>query len=149
MSSIHPRPHVDAALTIPLTDTLSVRVAGHFSHENAGYIKNVAGPIDNPFDGPTLPLPGAAYSQGPLNHDGAGRITVAWRPGDDFDATLKVLGSYHHDWGGATEEVFACGANSHPSTLNLLNPIAGCTRIRSVTAASITSFPTVRDLLRW
>jgi len=113
-------PALDAALTIPISDTLSVRVAGHFSHENTGYIKNVAGPIDNPFDG--LPLPGAAYSQGPLNHDGAGRITVAWRPGDDFDATLKVLGSYHHDWGGATEEVFACGANAHPSTLNLLNP---------------------------
>lgn len=114
-------PAIDAAMTIPLSDTLSVRVAGHFNHDNSGDIKNVAGPIANPFE-PGLPLPGAAYSQGPLNRDGAGRVTVAWRPNSDFDATLKVLGSYHHDWGGATEEVFTCGANSHPSTINLLNP---------------------------
>jgi len=114
-------PSVDAAMTIPLTDTLSIRVAGHYNHDNSGDIKNVAGPTANPFE-PTLPLPGAAYTQGPLNRDGAGRVTVAWRPNNDFDATLKVLGSYHHDWGGATEEVFTCGANSHPSTINLLNP---------------------------
>ena len=57
-----------------------------------------------------------------MNRDGAGRVTIAWRPTTNFDATLKVLGSYHHDVTGATEEVFTCGSNSHPSTVNLLNP---------------------------
>ncbi|HVW67964.1 MAG TPA: TonB-dependent receptor plug domain-containing protein, partial [Steroidobacteraceae bacterium] len=114
-------PSLDAAITIPLTDTLSVRFAGHYSHDNAGDVRNVAGPIANPFE-PSLPLPGAAYSEGPLNRDGAGRVTIAWRPTASFDATLKVLGSYHHDVTGATEEVFTCGANSHPSVVNLLNP---------------------------
>jgi outer membrane receptor protein involved in Fe transport len=114
-------PSFEGAVSIPLTDTLSIRFAGHYSHDNSGYIENRAQPIANPFE-PTLPLPGAAYSEGPLNRDGVGRVTLAWRPDANFDATLKVLGSYHHDWGGApTEEVTTCGAAAHPTTINLLD----------------------------
>ena len=37
-------PAMDAAITIPLTDTLSVRLAGHYSHDNSGDVRNVQGP---------------------------------------------------------------------------------------------------------
>jgi iron complex outermembrane receptor protein len=126
-------PSFDGAVSIPLTDSLSVRLAGHYSHDNSGYIENRAEPIANPFDGPTEPLPGAANSEGPLNRDGVGRVTVAWRPEGNFDATLKVLGSYHHDWNGSTAEITNCGANIHPTDVNpltgqaALDPFGDCT----------------------
>jgi outer membrane receptor protein involved in Fe transport len=113
-------PSIEAAVSVPVTDTLSIRVAGHYDHDNSGYIQNRAGPIANPFS-PALPLPGAAYSEGPLNRNYLGRITAVWRPTDNFDATLKVLESYHHDWGGNTEEVFHC-EGAHPTTISVLNP---------------------------
>jgi outer membrane receptor protein involved in Fe transport len=116
-------PSFEGAISIPLSDTLSVRIAGHYDHDNSGYIKNEARPIANPFE-PTLPLPGASYTDSPLNRNGVGRVTVAWRPDSSFDATLKVLGSYHHDDNGSTEEVFTCGANTHPAAISLLNPAA-------------------------
>jgi outer membrane receptor protein involved in Fe transport len=113
-------PSFDGAVSIPLTDTLSVRFAGHYSHDNSGYIENTARPTANPFDGPTEPLPGAANTEGPLDRDGIGRVTVAWRPEGNFDATLKVLGSYHHDWNSNTAENISCGANAHPTDVNPL-----------------------------
>jgi iron complex outermembrane recepter protein len=114
-------PSVEGAISIPLSDTLSMRIAAHYDNDNSGYNHNVAGPLANPFD-PSESLPGAAYSEGPLNRNGAARLTLAWRPDGRFDATFKLLGSYHHDNGGATEEVSSCGTNAHPTTINLLNP---------------------------
>jgi iron complex outermembrane receptor protein len=114
-------PSVEGAISIPLSDTLSMRIAAHYDHDNSGYIHNVAGPLANPFD-PSEPLPGAAYSEAPLNRNGAARLTLSWRPDGHFDATFKLLGSYHHDDDGATEEVASCGPASHPTTINLLNP---------------------------
>jgi len=113
-------PSLEGAVSIPITDTLSIRVAGHYDHDNSGYIENRAQPIANPFN-PPFPLPGAAYSEGPLNRDYLGRITAVWRPADNLDATLKVLESYHHDWGGNTEQVVHC-QGAHPTVVSELNP---------------------------
>jgi iron complex outermembrane receptor protein len=125
-------PSVEAAVSIPITDTFSIRLAGHYDHDNSGYIENRAQPIANPFN-PAFPLPGAAYSEGPLNRDYLGRITAVWKPADNLDATLKVLESYHHDWGGNTEEVVGC-QGAHPTDVSELNPalsaqdpFGGCT----------------------
>ena len=115
-------PMVEGAITLPLTDTLGVRLAGRYSNMTHGYIRNVAQPIANPFDVGTM-LPGAAYDRGPNAKSGAGRLTVKWEPSSNFDATLKLLYSNYRDRGGASgEEVFTCGANPHPTTINLLDP---------------------------
>jgi len=119
-------PSIESAISIPLTDALSIRIAGHYDHDNAGYVHNAAGPIANPFD-PAEPLPGAANSEEPLNRNGAARITVAYKPGGAFDATFKLLGGYHHDDGGQTEEVVSCGGAAHPTTINLLDPTQSAT----------------------
>lgn len=114
-------PSVDAAVSIPLTDTLSLRIAGHYDHDNSGYIMNRARPIADPFE-PAYSLPGATYPEGPLNRNGALRVTLAWKPSSRFNAIWKLLGSYHHDVFGATEEVVTCGGGAHPIDVSLLDP---------------------------
>ncbi|GAA0336782.1 TonB-dependent receptor [Sphingomonas oligophenolica] len=115
-------PVVEGAISVPLTDTLAMRIAGRYSNMTHGYIVNTARSIPDPFDAGNLTLPGAAYDRGPNSRTTAGRFTLKWKPSADFDATLKVLGSSYRDRGGALEEIFTCGANSRPTTYNLLNP---------------------------
>jgi iron complex outermembrane recepter protein len=119
-------PSVEGAISIPLTDTLSMRIAAHYDHDNSGYISNVARPIANPFE-PAYPLPGATYSEGPLNRNGAARLTLAWKPDSQFDATFKLLGSYHRDDDGSTGEITSCGGAAHPTTTSLLDPALSAT----------------------
>jgi iron complex outermembrane receptor protein len=117
-------PAVEGAISIPLSDTLSIRIAGRYSDQLRGYVVNNAQSIPDPFDPGDLTLPGALLRNGPEARTGISRFTVAWRPGDGFDATLKVLWSDYRDRGSGLDgdEVFTCGTNPHPTTINLLNP---------------------------
>jgi iron complex outermembrane recepter protein len=116
-------PSVEGAVSIPLSDTLSIRFAGRYTDQLRGYFTNYAQPTPDPFDPGNLTLPGTAHRYGPDERNGIGRITVAWKPTNNFDATFKFLWSdYRDDGGAAAQEVFTCGGNSHPTTVNLLNP---------------------------
>jgi iron complex outermembrane recepter protein len=115
-------PAFEGAVSLPISDTLSVRIAGRYTQEFHGYATNNAQPTADPFDPGNLTLPGAAYYRGPDEKEGIARLTVAWRPTDNLDAIWKVLWSDYRDRGDFTEEVFTCGANPHPTTVNLLNP---------------------------
>ncbi|MDE2042116.1 MAG: TonB-dependent receptor plug domain-containing protein, partial [Alphaproteobacteria bacterium] len=69
----------DAALNIPLSETLALRVAGQYRrHDGYGYATQVPGTNGN------YPLSDA--------NDGAMRAALLWQPAPDFSATLSVQG---------------------------------------------------------
>ena len=118
-------PFVEGAVTVPLSDTLSVRLAARYEHMFGGYVTNVAKPIADPFPGETgLTLPGAADRNRPGIRNFVGRFTAVWKPSENFDATLKVTGDEYRDNGSAlaSEAVGCATGNSHPSTFDLLAP---------------------------
>jgi iron complex outermembrane receptor protein len=115
-------PQVEGAVTIPITGTLSVRVAGRYSDMSGGYVKNVARPIADPFPGDGVVTdPGAAHSRGPGTRTEVIRATVDWKPNDSFEATLRSLHANYRDRDVA--EVVNCArGEQHPSVINELNP---------------------------
>ncbi|HEV2652727.1 MAG TPA: TonB-dependent receptor [Rhizomicrobium sp.] len=118
-------PFVEGAVSIPITDTLSVRFAGRYQDMLGGYVTNVAKPLADPFPGEdTFTLPGAADHQRPGIRNLIGRFTAVWKPVENFDATLKVLGAEYHDNGSAlaSEAVGCFPGNNHPSVVDLLAP---------------------------
>jgi iron complex outermembrane receptor protein len=134
-------PAVEGGISIPITDTFAIRIAARYSDQLRGYVTNYAEPTPDPFDPGNLTLPGAAYRKGPDARTGIARFTAAWRPADNFDATFKVLWSDYRDRGSGIDgdEVFTCGTNQHPTTVNLLNPLqalqdpyGGCTANHAV-----------------
>ena len=118
-------PAVEGGISIPITDTLSIRIAARYSDQLRGYVTNYAQPTPDPFDPGNLTLPGAAYRKGPDVRNGIARFTAVWKPADNFDATFKVLWSYYRDRGSGIDgdEVFTCGTKRHPTTVNLLSPL--------------------------
>jgi outer membrane receptor protein involved in Fe transport len=134
-------PAVEGGISIPITGTLSIRIAARYSDQLRGYVTNYAKPTPDPFDPGNLTLPGAAYRKGPDVRNGIARFTAVWKPADNFDATFKVLWSDYRDRGSGIDgdEVFTCGTNQHPTTVNLLNPLqayqdphGGCTANHAV-----------------
>ena len=96
---------IESAVGGPITETLGIRVALFRSDMYGGYVKNIAEPVaaaDNPIayervNG--IGLPGAGFSWGPQTKQDAGRITLRFDPGANFDATLKVTGTDYKDNG--------------------------------------------------
>ena len=96
----------EGAVSIPLTDTLAVRLAFR-ANASDGTVKNVAQPAPDPVDNPGYVLTGALNGNRTAIQEEMGRITIAWRPMATFDANLKVLIGHYHDNGdeGALETV--------------------------------------------
>jgi iron complex outermembrane recepter protein len=118
-------PFGEFAVDMPVTDTLAVRAALRYSDMQGGTVKNLARPIADPFPGETsFTLPGAYDGDRPQERDVIGRLTVAWKPTSDFDATLKFTGGDFRNNGEAlTSGVAACApGNAHPTTTDLLDP---------------------------
>jgi len=123
-------PLLEGAVDLPVNEDLAVRIAGRWSHMYGGYITNDARPTTDPFDvNPAtglrnFTLPGADWRKGPGTRQSVARVTVVYRPNDDFDVTLKVLGSRERDKGGFIySEVVQCGGGTAPSDV-LGPPIA-------------------------
>jgi iron complex outermembrane receptor protein len=128
-------PLIEGAVDLPVNDDLAIRVAGRWSRMYGGYIHNDARPIADPFDvNPAtgqrdFTLPGADWRRGPGTRQTVGRITVAWKPTDTFDLTLKVLGSHEWDHGGAiSAEVSQCAGTQPSDVLGppLADPYGDC-----------------------
>ena len=77
----------EIALNIPVSDTLAVRVAGN-SNDRDGYLK----PTDATVTGATGSNTLSAAGQPAKNdqHDRTGRLSLLFRPGDAFSATLSA-----------------------------------------------------------
>jgi outer membrane receptor protein involved in Fe transport len=104
------------AASVPITDTLSARIAVRASDMVQGYITDVGGPITSPAQLPGilvkegLTLPGAPYRNLPAEREEIGRLTLAWKPDARFDANFKFMMSNHQDRGASGEIIdYSCG----------------------------------------
>jgi len=80
-------PTIEGAVTIPVNDTLSIRLAGNLSDER-GYVRNYAVPEADPLQ-PQFIDPGAAHKYSDGSNQQIGRISVKWTPTEQFSALLK------------------------------------------------------------
>lgn len=144
-------PQIEGAVTVPISDVLSMRLAGRWSHMYGGYIYNDASPIADPFDpnpaaggARNLTLPGADYRKGPGTRQKVARFTLAYEPTENFNATFKLLGSREWDQGGSVyNEVVQCGRPPNPIALGVADPQANCVadrhRTNGASPADITN----------
>ena len=96
----------EAAVTLPVNDDLSVRLAFRTT-TSRGYVENEAAPQEDPFTfapsvtghPPVMTVP--ARKWGPAERGDIGRITVAWRPNDRLDVNFKYAQGYDANDGPA------------------------------------------------
>lgn len=124
--------YVEGAVSGPITDTLSARLAVRASAMD-GWIRNVAQPVADPLH-PGVILPGANNgSKQPQGHDYAGRVTLLWEPTDDFQANLKVTAAHQRlNAMNAYVESFCTGGQTVPTvvagTAVIPLPFADCSK---------------------
>lgn len=97
-------PIIEGAVSMPIGNTLAVRLAVRAEDMQGGYIKDSAVPLASdpvtrdPWPGVAGgPLQGANFNVYPKTKELIERFTAVWKPTSNFDATLKTLGSYYHD----------------------------------------------------
>lgn len=108
---------VEGGISGPITDTLGFRIAARGSKMD-GYIRNVAGPLAVP-SAPDFPGVGAAHGRDPGTREVLGRLTLEWKPTNDFDATFKLFGDRMRDNGETAGTELLCNGNSR--TLDVLS----------------------------
>ncbi len=122
-------PVLEAGLSLPIGDTLAVRLAGRYQNMQGGYLKNSAEPLDTTAlnSGPSR---GASYDDYPKQDQHVIRLTTVWEPTDNFDATLKLFKSYSKQNDAGRTVLFACadgpGANPHYSPALGPDPTQTC-----------------------
>jgi iron complex outermembrane receptor protein len=106
----------EAAVTLPITDVLSARIAFRGSDMVNGYITDRGGPITNAAQLPAvlaaqgITLPGSPYKNFPAETEEIGRLTLAYKPTPKFDATFKFLLGNHEDRGASGTIInYSCG----------------------------------------
>jgi outer membrane receptor protein involved in Fe transport len=142
-------PVIEAAVSLPVTDTFAVRLAVRAEDMQGGYVTNRARPLavdpipDPIFGGQTVSLPGASYDKYPKTKELIGRFTAVWKPTERFDATLKVLGSYFHNDSSSGSSVATHCANGSSqvytaalSGISYDDPNAICTTTRTTNDAT-------------
>ncbi|WIW89512.1 TonB-dependent receptor [Sphingobium sp. V4] len=126
---------VEGAVSIPLTDNLSVRLAGRINKMDGYLVNDAVGYAVNPYFGTNangtgapgtgytnafgnlnLPVPGAIHPRGPVDSNQGGRITVVWKPTPELSFKGKYSRlHYHRDGGsdtGISESVCVNGATT-------------------------------------
>lgn len=109
---------IEAAVSGPITDTLSLRVAARLD-EMDGWIKNVAMTGPNPF-APGFPLEGPSFSETPQRDNAAGRVSFRWTPSDVFSADLRFTATRAKGSGEDSQEEPFCISGAQLSVLNIL-----------------------------
>ena len=113
-------PIIEAAISIPLAKTLAVRLAIRAEDMQGGYVTNQAKPLavdpvpDPFFGGQPVALAGANYKKYPQTKELVERLTVVWKPIQQFDANFKLLGSYYHNNSSTGNDGFPSCAGAHP-----------------------------------
>jgi iron complex outermembrane receptor protein len=112
-------PVIEGAISLPVGDTLAVRLALRGEDMQGGYMKNGAVPLAANPSG--YLVPGPNYDRYPQTKQAIGRFSAVWAPSDAFDVTLKYLQSYYHDDGANGPTVLTnCDNGQHPFFNNLL-----------------------------
>ena len=108
----------EGAVTVPLTDKLSVRIAAIADGER-GYIRNVN-----------------TGQSAPDRDDQAGRLTLSYKPTDDLDATFKIEGSHNRAFG--TPGGLASQRVNCPAPAPLANAfVPGCVQALALGTATV------------
>jgi iron complex outermembrane receptor protein len=113
------------AVTLPINDVLSARVAFRGSDMVKGYITDRGGPITDPAELPAIlaqkgiTLPGSNYTSYPAETEEVGRLTLLYTPDSKFDANFKLLLSNHEDRGASGEIINYSCANGGPKPTSI------------------------------
>jgi iron complex outermembrane receptor protein len=115
-------PQLEGAVSLPIGDTLAVRLAVRAEDMQGGYVSNHAptlasDPVVDAFPGVTGgTVPGANFNKYPKTKELIERFTAVWKPVSNFDATLKVLGSYYHeDSSEGSQGITHCQDGNNPT----------------------------------
>jgi len=104
--------YTEGAISGPLSDTLSARVAFRASTQK-GWIRNIAPVVPDLFAPAALkPMntAGAIPTRMPASDEIAGRVTLLWEPTDDFKANLKFsVSSVDANSGNGNTEPYCIG----------------------------------------
>jgi iron complex outermembrane receptor protein len=118
-------PVIEAGYSFPVSDTMSMRIAGRFQDMNGGWLDNSAQAIDNNLpDGAVgitqystpLPVRGPSYDKYPGQEQTVVRWTTVWQPTDNFEAKLKLFYSESEQNDSGVTVLYACadGVGGHP-----------------------------------
>ena len=120
-------PVLEAALSMPIGDTLAVRLAGRYQNMQGGYLKNTARPLNTTAlnSGPSR---GSSYDEYPKQDQRVVRLTTVWEPVDNFDATLKFFRSFSKQNDAGRTVLYSCadGPGANPYYLFLPDPTQTC-----------------------
>ena len=115
---------VEAAAGGPLSDTLGARLALRASKMD-GWIRNQAQAGPNPFNAAAPVNPG--HDRIPGSKEVLGRLTLVWKPSDDFDANFKLFAAdvkENSEFGAG--EVLCSSAYTHPTSYGVADPNGDC-----------------------
>lgn len=135
--------NVEGAIGGPLTESLGVRIAARYT-DTAGWIMNDARAAANllyPAPGTTPTLAGAPYDKN-QSTSFAGRVTLEWKPSEDFTTTLRGAVARNRDNGQAAGTEQICPGETSDA-LGAPDPFGDC-RIdnhQSVGAAPALTIP--------
>jgi outer membrane receptor protein involved in Fe transport len=129
--------YMEGVVSGPLTETLNARLAVRGSKMN-GWIDNVSQPVADPIHRGVI-APGATFGDvGPDGHNYAGRLTLTWKPTDDFDANLKL--TYDEQSLNAMNayvELYCSGSQTVPTISGIAEPFADCAKNRRKAESSL------------
>lgn len=145
-------PSLEAAFGGPVSDNLKIRFAAKYDTME-GYLTNNAQSISipNPLS-PLLGLPSSPYAlQGgssertPHDTSSLGRLTVEWRPFENFTAAAHMMGGHVKSNGDGNSLVDKCfnASQAHPYELGVPDPTGSCT-----VGTSVSNYVNPADFLR-
>jgi outer membrane receptor protein involved in Fe transport len=112
-------PVLEGAVSLPVTDTLAIRLAARGEDMQGGYVRNGAVPVAANPSG--YPVTGPNFKTYPATKELIGRFTAVWMPTNNFDLNFKYLASYYHDNSANGSTVLIhCDNGVHPYYHNLL-----------------------------
>jgi outer membrane receptor protein involved in Fe transport len=116
--------YVEGAVSVPLNDSLTARFAFR-GDWIGGWLKNAAHPVKDPVN-PSVTDPGALQGEwGPSGYNFSGRLTLLWKPLEDFEAKLKVSATQQDvNSGDAYSEQYCAGNTTVPVVLGDI-PVPG------------------------
>jgi len=122
--------YVEGAVSGPLSGNLSARLAVRAGWMD-GWIRNVAKPVESPFN-PGVTMPGPVNGRTtPSGHDYVGRFSLQWEPGDDFNIGLKVtVNEQKQNSGAAYSETYCASPTAVPTTGGVAVPYGDCRKNR-------------------
>ena len=129
---------IEGAVSIPVTQTFSVRVAARYENSD-GYTYNSARDKPGFLKGETNFIVPATDHHPAGYNDTTARVTLHWRPTDDLDVNFKVLGSFRRDNSatGNTVVISCAAGHTAPFTAGKPDPFGDCVPNYQVSAAGI------------